>query len=232
MKPWHFAALLLCAGNAAQAAQVVEPPAGGPFENVRQFVAGELARAQPKLRADIFVGEIDPRLHLAPCQQSEVFLRPGARLWGRSYVGLRCLQGAPWSVSVPVTVRLYGLALVANQSLAAMQQIPASAVRSEEIELTREPGPVAAEWTEVEDHTCTHPIESGQPIPLNCLHSTPAIGQGDAVKLVGVGSGFLITTEATSLATVAAGESVRVRTEAGRTVSGIARKGRIVEVAF
>jgi len=49
---------------------------------------------------------------------------------------------------------------------------------------------------------------------------------------VGVGSGFSISTDGIALATVAAGELVRVRTDSGRTLSGIARKGRVVEVSF
>jgi flagella basal body P-ring formation protein FlgA len=49
---------------------------------------------------------------------------------------------------------------------------------------------------------------------------------------VGTGNGFSISTDGVALATAAAGESVRVRVESGRTLSGVARKGRIVEVGF
>jgi len=89
---------------------------------------------------------------------------------------------------------------------------------------------VAAE--QLADRICTRSLEVGQAIPLNCLRTVPAIGQGDPVKLVGVGSGFSISTDGIALATVAAGELVRVRTDSGRTLSGIARKGRVVEVSF
>jgi flagella basal body P-ring formation protein FlgA len=219
---------------AAQAAQAggTEPDADAPAQVMRRFVAGELARSQPALRAEIGIGDIDPRLRLAPCAHIEAFLRPGARLWGRSFVGLRCLQRPGWSISVPVSVRLFGPALVATQPLAALQAISASAVRREEVEVTREPAGVVTEAAQLEDRICTRPVETGQPIPLNCLRMVPAVGQGDAVKLVGIGSGFSISTEGTALATVAAGETVRVRTESGRTVSGVARKGRVVEVEF
>jgi len=178
------------------------------------------------------VGEIDPHLRLAPCERTEVFLRSGTRLWGRSFVGYRCLQQSGWTVSVPVTVRLYGSALVATQSLPALQAIPATALRPQEVEVTREPGGVVVAAEQLEDRVCTRWLQVGQPIPLACLRTVPAIGQGDPVKLVGVGSGFTISTDATALAAAAAGEPVRVRTDSGRTISGIARKGRIVEVNF
>ncbi|SPE19397.1 putative Flagella basal body P-ring formation protein FlgA [Burkholderiales bacterium] len=236
MKRWLLIPFLLClcGSAAAVAAPSIETPpqTSSPAETVRRFVDAELARSQPRLRAEISIGEIDPHLRLAPCERTEAFLRPGGRLWGRSFVGLRCLQHPGWSISVPVTVRLYGMALVAEQPLPALQPISASAVRQQEVEVTREPGGVVVEAQQLEDRVCTRSLEVGQPIPLNSLRTLPAVGQGDPVKLIGVGSGFSISTEATALATVAAGELVRVRTDSGRTVSGIARKGRVVEVSF
>jgi len=161
-----------------------------------------------------------------------VFLRPGGRLWGRSFVGYRCLQNPGWSVSVPVTVRYFGVALVAARPIAALQTISAAAVRQDEVELTREPGGVATDWEQIDEHVSTRALEPGQPLALANLRAIPAVGQGDMVKLVGVGSGFQISTDGTALATASAGDSVRVRTESGHTLSGIARKGRVVEVSF
>jgi flagella basal body P-ring formation protein FlgA len=201
-------------------------------EEVRRFVAAEVARAQPNLRAEIVVGDVDPHLRLAACEHTEAFLRSGAHLWGHSFIGYRCLQRPGWSISVPVTVRLYGPALVAAQSLPALQPLSASALRREEVEVTREPGGVVVDVAQLEDQVCTRNLEPGQPIPLNSLHSVPAVGQGDAVKLVGLGSGFSISTDGVALATAAVGENVRVRVESGRIVSGVARRGRVVEVAF
>ena len=231
MKSWFSVLFLALAGLPAWAAAAVADPAD-PAEQVRRFVAGELSRSQSDLRAEISVGDIDPKLRLAPCGRTEVFLRTGARLWGRSFVGYRCIEGAHWSVSVPVDVKLYGMALVATQPLAAQQPINPGALRREETEMTREPGGVVVSLDQIEDRVCTRGVDAGQPIALNALRTVPAVGQGDSVKLVGVGSGFSISTDGIALATVAAGEPVRVRVESGRTVSGIARRGRVVEVSF
>ncbi len=231
MKSWLiFLVAALGGAGALPAAAASGPP--DAREQIRQFVAAEVARAEPGLRAEIAVGDIDARLHLASCGHTEAFLRAGARLWGRSFVGYRCLQHPGWSISVPVQVRLYGPALVTTQSLPALQPLTATVLRTEEVEVTREPAGVATRADQIEDRVCTRGIDAGQPIPLNMLRTVPAVGQGDAVKLVGSGNGFSISTDAVALATVAAGETVRVRVESGRTVSGIARKGRIVEVSF
>lgn len=231
MKPGLKTLIAALAGAASLPAWCAAAPPDAR-EQVRQFVATEVARADPGLRAEIVVGDIGPRLHLAACEHTEVFLRAGARLWGSSFVGYRCLQRPGWSISVPVQVRLYGPALVAAQSVPALQPISVAALRREEIEVTREPGGVVTSADQLEDRMCTRGLEPGQPIPLNALRTVPAVGQGDAVKLIGAGNGFSVSTDAIALATVAAGEMVRVRVESGRTVSGIARKGRIVEVSF
>ena len=98
--------------------------------------------------------------------------------------------------------------------------------------MTREPGGVVVDASQVQDQICTRGLDVGQPIPLNCLRTLPAVGQGETVKLVGTGNGFSISTDGIALATAAPGESVRVRVESGRTVSGVARRGRVVEVEF
>jgi flagella basal body P-ring formation protein FlgA len=50
--------------------------------------------------------------------------------------------------------------------------------------------------------------------------------------LVGQGRGFAISAEGIALSSAAAGQNVRVRTESGRIVTGVARASRTVEVSF
>lgn len=223
------AAMEAALGDAVPAAS---PEAASVSERVRDFVLAELARGQTALRAEVSAGDIDPRLHLAPCAQTEVFLRPGTRLWGRAFVGYRCLQRPGWSVSVPVTVHLYGPALVASEPVPANQPIAPSAVRLVEVDVTQEPGGVLKDSSELADKICTRALEAGQTVPLNALRSVPAVSQGEPVKIVGTGNGFTITTDGTAMSSAAPGEMVRVRTESGHTVAGVARRGRVVEVSF
>jgi flagella basal body P-ring formation protein FlgA len=201
-------------------------------DSVRRFVQNELGRIEGASRIDISVGEPDSRLSLAPCEHAEPFLRSGARLWGRTFVGLRCLSGAQWTISVPVQVRVYGAGLVAARALPAGQPISEADLRTEEIEWTREPQGVAREFSQLQQRVPARPLAAGQPIGLALLTDVPAVAQGDPVKLVGRGQGFSITTDGVALAAASIGQPVRVRVESGKIVTGTAREGRIVEVAF
>jgi flagella basal body P-ring formation protein FlgA len=203
-----------------------------PTDAVRRFVQNELGQVEGATRIDISVGPADSRLQLAPCERAEPFLRSGTRLWGRTFVGLRCAAGAQWTISVPVQVRVYGPALVAVHRLAGGQPIDEADVRTDEIEWTREPQGVVRELSQLQRRVTSRPIEVGQPIGLAQLTELPAVGQGDPVKLVGRGNGFSITTDAIALAAAADGQPVRVRLESGKILTGTARDGRIVEVVF
>jgi flagella basal body P-ring formation protein FlgA len=147
-------------------------------------------------------------------------------------VGVRCVAGASWSIQVPVTVRIYGPALVAARPLAAGAPLLAEDVRTAEIEWTREAGGIVSRLEQIEGRVLARPVASGQPIALAALRAPQVVGQGEPVRLIGRGQGFAISTEGVALASATDGASVRVRTESGRIVTGTARAGRIVEVTF
>jgi flagella basal body P-ring formation protein FlgA len=180
-------------------------------------------------RADVKVGVI-PAHGLAPCRRSEPFLPQGNRLWGRSSLGLRCVEGASWQVFVPVHVSIHGRALVAARALAQGTALQVQDTRLEEVELTRFPEGALADAQALRDKQLARPLAAGQPLLREHLRARMVLAQGDNVKLVYEGPGFAISTQARALAQAAEGQSVRVVTESGRTVTGIARANRVVEL--
>jgi flagellar basal body P-ring formation protein FlgA len=203
-----------------------------PVDLVRRFVQSELGPIDGASRIDISVGSTSSRLRLAPCDKAEPFARSGARLWGAGFVGVRCVSGAQWTISVPVQVRVYGAALVAARALAAGQPIGEAEVRTEQVEWTRDARGVARDVSQLRRRVAVRSIEPGEPIGLTLLREVPAVAQGDPVKVVGLGQGFSVTTDAVALAAAPAGQPVRVRVESGKILTGTAREGRVVEVLF
>jgi flagella basal body P-ring formation protein FlgA len=223
-------AALLGLAAAPLAAQAVSA------ESLRQFVQREataaVAAAGSAARVEVTVGSIDSRLQLAPCARSETFVPAGMRLWGRASVGQRCLEGAQWSVLVPVTVRVHGPALVATRPLAPHTALEAADTQVAEVEWTREPQGVATDTAQLHNRVLQRSVGLGQPIPLAALRAPTVISQGDPVRVIGNGRGFSISAEAIALASAQEGQAVRVRTDSGRVLSGTARAGRQVEVVF
>lgn len=206
--------------SAAQAA-----PDGGA-QLLRQFVERSAGTAG---RVEVTVGQLDPRIQLAPCGRIEPFLLPGVRLWGRASIGVRCIEGANWSVSLPVTVSVFGRALVANAAMAAGATPAETDFRLDEIDLTREPGTLVTEPTQFANRVLARPMAAGQALRADYLRIPSTIVAGDPVKVRVVGDGFSIAADAIALAPAGEGQPLRVRTENGKILSGRVRD-RIVEI--
>lgn len=213
-----------------------EPIASG--QDARASAAGtlQLLLAQETAgingRVEIVVGELDPRISLAACSRMEPFLPKGVRAWGKVNVGIRCREGATWTVFIPVTVRVFGTALVARKTL-MFGTLPAeNDIEPAEAELSREAGTPVADLAQVEGKTLARSVFAGQILRQEYFRSPPAVAQGDQVKIVASGPGFSISVDGEALSHAQTGQNVRVKTDSGRVVSGIARSGRIVELHF
>ena len=134
--PLLLAALALPAAAQGLSAQVLA--------QVQQLaLAGASVGAPPQARVDVQVGALDPRLKLAPCAQVQPYLPTGLHMWGRTRIGLRCVDGqARWNVSVPVVVKVYGRALVAATNLPAGTVLTQAELSAADIDIAAEPGAV------------------------------------------------------------------------------------------
>jgi flagella basal body P-ring formation protein FlgA len=133
---------------------------------------------------------------------------------------------------MPVTVRVFGPALVAARPLAPNAQIAADDVTVAEVEWTREAQGVATDPAQLANRVLLRPLNHGQPVPLAALRAPQVIAAGDPVKVLGQGRGFAVSADAVALGPAQDGQVVRVRTESGRVITGTARSGRRVEVTF
>ncbi len=205
----------------------VAQPAPQPTDTLRDFVERQ---ARPGAgRIEVSVGSLDPRLQLAPCARIEPYLLPGTRLWGRTAIGVRCIEGARWAVALPVTVTVHGLALVAAEPLAAGSRPSASSVRLEEVELSSEPGTPVTDEAQLVGRTLTRTLAPGQVVRVEHLRVSHSVAPGDPIRIQVVGPGFVVHAEGKALAGAGEGQPIRVRTENGRIVSGTLR-GRTVEI--
>jgi flagellar basal body P-ring formation protein FlgA len=207
-------------------------PAADPSKMLKMYLDAETTGLPG--RVEVTVGALNERLRLAPCTQMVPFVPTGARLWGRSLIGVRCQDttaGSPgWSVLVPVEVKVFGQALVATRALPAGEAPAADALELQEIELTRLAPGVISDVATIGDGIMARTLAAGQPLRREHLRSRPIITVGEMVKLVASGSGFSVTSYGKALNAGADGQTVRVQADSGRTMTGIARAGKVVEI--
>lgn len=185
------------------------------------------------LRAEIEVGRLDPRLKLAPCADVRPYLPTGVRLWGPARIGLRCHDAAVrWNVFLPIDVKVYGSALVATAPLPSGHVLAAADLRTAEVLLSASPAPAVTQPGLALGRALAKPLAAGDPLRSTDLRARQYFAAGDTVRVVASGSGWRIAGEGQAMAAGIEGRTVRVRTESGRVVDGVASGEREVEVAL
>lgn len=233
MKLPAFASLLLaCATTFAQ-----QPGAANPRQDlnqlkltVEQFLQTQVAGMAGQV--SVSVGAIDQRMSLAACPQPQAFFMPGARAWGKTTVGVRCASPTAWTVYIQANVSVQADYVASAIPLAQGQPIAATQLVMVRGDLTTLPAGVATDINQVIGRSSNVSLAAGTPMRLDTLKSQPVVQSGQLVKLVSGNANFRVSSEARAVATASEGQMVQVRTAAGTQVSGIARAGGLVEVAF
>ena len=233
-----LAALAWAAPHAgAQTVAPAEPAArldSGLEQQVRELaLSGTQAGARGTPRIEVSVGQLDPRLRLAPCERVEPYLPEGMRPWGKSRVGLRCAQGSvKWNVYLPITVKVFGSALVATSGVAAGSVLVAADLAQAEVDLAEDASMAVASPELAVGRTLARALKPGQSLRQSHLKARQWFAAGESVTVVAQGEGFSVAGEAQALNPGIEGQAVRVRTESGRVLTGQPVGERRVELSL
>jgi flagella basal body P-ring formation protein FlgA len=202
---------------------------------VRQL-ASDGTRALPQgqtARVEVTIGQLDPRLRLAPCDKVEPYLPANTRLWGRTRVGLRCASGpSRWNVYLPITVKVYARAVVTSAALPAGSVLTAADVAEAEVDWAEDRGTVYTRPDVLVGRTLARALTAGEELRHTDLRPRIWFAAGDTVRITGVGNGFAVGGSGEALTAGVEGQNARVRTESGRVVNGTPMAARQLELAL
>jgi flagella basal body P-ring formation protein FlgA len=207
-------------------------------KTAREWLQPALEAALPTdgsspLRTEVVMGSLDTRLRLAPCARVEPHLPPGSRLWGRSRIGLRCMEGpSRWNVYVPVTVKAFGPAWVIKRPVDAGATLTQEDAELAEVDWAASPVTVLARPEMWVGQQTAFALTPGQPIRQNMVRPTRAFAAGDQVRVNSSGSGFSISATGLALTAGLVGQSARIRLPGGRVVTGLVQEDQTVEMAL
>ena len=221
--------LMLGLGSTAQAAEV-DPGLSAMIsqwlqaqthtqERTQDAAPAAGASALPAPRVEVVLGELDPRLKLAPCQKVKAYVPQGMKLWGKTRVGLRCEQGSVhWNVFWPVTVKVWGPALMVLTALNPGQELGPQDVKLAEVDLAESTSPPVLDLSEALGRSTQRRLQAGQSLRQSDLRARRWFSAGDPVRLHVKGAGFMAASEGTALTHGDEGRCARVRTSQGRVV--------------
>ena len=185
------------------------------------------------LRPEIVIGALDSRLRLAPCQQIEPYLPTGTRLWGRTRIGIRCLQGpVAWNVFLPVTVRAWGPAWTVRQPVSAGTVLTPNDVELTEIDWAESVTPVLFRVSEWEGLEATRHLVPGQVLRQGMIRSPQLFTAGSTVRVLIRGPGFQLTATGSALSHGHQGQNARIRMPNRKVLTGTVLDAETVEITL
>ncbi|MDP9604109.1 UNVERIFIED_ORG: flagella basal body P-ring formation protein FlgA [Variovorax paradoxus] len=168
---------------------------------------------------------------LPGCEAPEAFLPSGAKPWGRVSVGVRCQSERPWTRFVQAHVAVEGSYFVAARAIDAGRPLGAGDVAERTGDLTRLPRSVITSAAELAGVVTVNRVAPGAPLRKELVRGVTVIQQGQAVKVVAQGQGFVVSTEAKAMTGATVGAVVQAKTRDGRLVSGVADEEGQIQLA-
>lgn len=197
---------------------------------VQAFLERE-ARGLPG-QVRITVSPLDARNQLPACAALVPFLPAGTRAWGQISVGVRCDSPVAWTAYLQAHVAVVADHLVTRRPLRAAQIVGPEDIDLRQGDLTALPDNTLTDASQAVGHHTRYAIAAGMPLRGEMLRIPPAVQQGQSVQVISSGPGFRVSSEGKALNNASPGEPVRVRMANGQVVTGTARAGGSVEIAF
>jgi len=223
-----FIAVLLALAVLAPAAHGAAPlPLSGYARPViEQFLASQTAELPGKVRISI---DAPSSSSLPPCDALEAFLPGGAQLRGRVSVGLRCNADPRWTRYVQARIAIMGTYQAAARQIEAGQALAPADTVVREADMTTLPASVVIDAGQLVGQVAINRIAAGAPVRREQLRGVSLMQQGQSVKVVSRGNGFVVSAEGKAMAPAAAGALVQVRMQGGQLVTGMLGADGVVE---
>ena len=228
------AALAVLGASAAAETPIVDPALARDLQRMASEAALAVYGAGPAApRVEVELGTLDASLTLAPCQKIEPYLPPGLKPWGRTRIGLRCVQGATrWNVQLPLTVKLFTRSLVAAAALPAGTLLQPQHLTEKEVDIAASSDPAVAQAELAIGRSLARPLATGEALRRADLKARQWFAAGDLVRVVAVGAGYAVSVDGEALSPGIEGRPARVRTDAGRIITGLPTGERRMELAL
>ncbi|WP_254366829.1 flagellar basal body P-ring formation chaperone FlgA [Paraburkholderia sp. NMBU_R16] len=220
------------ATNAAPTPVAAAVPAGPQDgESVRRTALTFLQQQSAGLpgKITITVAPAFPR-GLASCTTLVPFMPPGARLWGRTTVGVRCAGERPWTLYLQARVSLESTYYLAARQIEPGAVVSAADLMTREGDLANLPRTIVTDPSQAVGAVALARIGAGSPLREDMLRTASSVTIGQTVKVIAVGTGFSISSEGAVMNNASPGQQVRVKTAAGQIISGIVKDGSTVEI--
>lgn len=196
----------------------------------------------------VTIAPADARRASPPCDRFTAHLPPGARMIGRTLVGVRC-DGANWQAFVAAEIRVdapswtTARALRAGESIAAADLVMTLAPMTQAdfdaaLALSRGGNAAASRGMASLDgrtpaplgRIVLRPVAAGRALASADVRDEGRINAGEAVRVVYNGEGFSVSSDGRAVGPADPGATIQIRLASGNVVNGTLRSDHLVEL--
>lgn len=187
----------------------------------REAVLAEFAQRSDRIEVELPAP--DPRQQIPVCAaplETSVGRHNGQG--GRLSVRVDCRDQAPWARHVSVQVRVFRQVVVTTRNLARGEQLGASDIALEEVDISQSRGLLLQELSAAQGLELRRNVSSGSALSSDMLNAPLMVRRGDTVILTAERAGVSIRQQGTALQDGEAGRQIQVRnTRSNRVVQAV-----------
>jgi flagella basal body P-ring formation protein FlgA len=152
-------------------------------------------------------------------------------LWGRTRLGLRCTEGATrWNVFLPVTVKAFGPAWVLTGNVSSGAVLTQADATEAEIDWAADASSVVADPSLWVGQVAARPLQAGQALRQSMVRAPKLFQAGAQVRVSAEGAGYAVSAGGQALSAGSVGQTVRVRMDNGKIISGVVDENGTIAV--
>ena len=212
----RLAWLALLGAIAPAFAQPVQEAVGA--EQIRNLVEQQTlqdleqaAIARGANRVEVVAGTLDSRLQLAACATPLRSLVDLSRPNGRINARVSCGAPEPWSIYVPLEIRVFRDVVLATRPLSRGEVIADPDVTLEERDILASNNPLLLSLDDAIGRQVRRTIGANAPISANAIEMPLLVRRGDRISLSTRAGSITVTAGAEALGDGRSGQRIRVR---------------------
>jgi flagellar basal body P-ring formation protein FlgA len=196
------------------------------------FVSQHVPKQKPGA-VTVNVGELDPRLRLAPCAEPlKATLPAGATFRERMTVAVSCRGESTWTVYVPVSIETQTNVLVLRRAAARGARLTAEDVETQTRVIQGTGDSYLTDVTQLAGYTLKRPLGAGAALTADTMAADLVVKRGQQVTLLASVGGLEVRAMGLALNDAPAGGRAKVQNiSSRRIVEGVVETADVIRIA-
>lgn len=185
---------------------------------VKAFLLEKIGQQSGKV--SLKVGKVDPRLSLAQCKQNElkIFLPPTVQIMRATTVGIRCSAPKPWTIYLPVGIKIFSKAVITTRQLPRGTIISKNDIKISDVETNTLGTSYFQNPAQLIGKIAIKSIASGNVIHAESIRLPAVITRGQLVTIIAGKGAIHVTMQGVALNNGALGQVIRVKSNSNQRV--------------